>query len=186
MPDETTGYRLGHPCKNHSRLETVLSSRRSIWVRKLSLRDSSLLRFAKRRPSPTSSKTANEQNSPAESIPSTAPSGPSGSPLASALVTPPGDDTSLGSSHNNTKVSPSQTPAAGECPLDSVIPFKLEPGVLYRLSLNRNFYIVSCFWLGLPVHLVTVSVFRRITLSFSSGRFLEFRNLESIIEPVSR
>ncbi|XP_024384793.1 receptor-like serine/threonine-protein kinase ALE2 isoform X2 [Physcomitrium patens] len=112
VPDETTGYRLGHPCKNHSRLETVLSSRRSIWVRKLSLRDSSLLRFAKRRPSPTSSKTANEQNSPAESIPSTAPSGPSGSPLASALVTPPGDDTSLGSSHNNTKVSPSQTPAA--------------------------------------------------------------------------
>ncbi|KAG0614766.1 hypothetical protein M758_6G202100 [Ceratodon purpureus] len=93
VPEEGTGCLLGSQCENQDRL-VVASSRRTLWARRLSLGDPSLLHFAKRRPATVTGGTYG-QNFASGPLPSTVLSATDGSTTVSPSATPFSETTSL-------------------------------------------------------------------------------------------
>lgn len=103
---DSAACRPGSQCKNQDRLKVVIHSRRRLWARRLSQGDNSLLHFARRHPSISSTGASFGQNSADEPL-----------FLAdfSASAAPPEGATQIGiTSQNTSRISPAQAPVTGE------------------------------------------------------------------------
>ncbi|KAG0626060.1 hypothetical protein M758_2G099800 [Ceratodon purpureus] len=118
---EFTACRPGSQCKNQGKLEVVIRLRRSLWARKLSQGDHSLLHFARRQPSTLTTGGSFGQNTADEPLSFADFSGRSKS-LVSASAAPPKAVTQIErASFNSTRIAPSQASVTAPPPLEPVI-----------------------------------------------------------------